>query len=383
MTKLSKKAHSIADLRKLAIKKLPSVMFDYIEGSAEDELTAKWNIEAYQKYEFVPRILRDVSKIDLSTTVQGIDIDLPIISAPTGMSRMFHHEGERAVARATKNAGSIYTLSTVSTCSIEEIAATSTGPLFFQLYAWRDEKIVLDFLKRCKESGYKGLMLAVDLAALGKRERDLRNGHGTAKLKINTALSALSRPNWLYHFITKPVWKMANMLEHLPHGAKVIKTVENINEQFDSTVDWNDAAKLLKLWDGPFMLKGIQSVEDAVKAVDLGATGIIISNHGGRQLDGAPAPLDLLPDVVAAVGNDIEILIDGGIRRGSDVIKAIALGAKACLIGRPYLYGLGAAGEEGVTQAYSILKDEMTRVMQLLGCRSIAELDTSYVKKRF
>lgn len=373
---------TISDLRKLAQKKLPSVMFDYIDGGSEDELTLQWNRNSFSKYEFVPRVLRDVSKIDLSTTVQGVDLKIPIISAPTGMSRMFHHLGEKAVVRASHRAGAGYALSTVSTTSIEEVALESKGPLFFQIYAWHDRKMVYDFIERCKREHYNGLMLAVDLASLGKRERDLRNGHGRpGVLKRNTAFGALSKPAWLYHFLTQPKWKMANMVEHLPHGADAMKVIDNVNEQFSASVNWKDVEELSKLWGGHFMLKGIQSVEDAVKAAESGVSGIILSNHGGRQLDGAPAALDILPEVVKAVGSDMEVLLDGGIQRGSDVIKAVALGAKAVLIGKSYLYGLAAGGEAGVDRSYSILTDEMTRVMQLIGCTNISGLNSNMVQR--
>lgn len=357
-------------------------MFDYLEGSAEDELTAAWNRNSFSKYEFVPRVLKDVSNIDLSITVQGVDLKVPIISAPTGMTRMFHWEGEKAVVRASHKAGAAYSLSTVATTSIEDIAKESNGPLFFQIYAWHDQKMVFDFIERCKKSNYDGLMLAVDLASLGKRERDLRNGHGRpAILRKNTALSALSKPAWLYHFLTKPKLRMANMVAHLPHGADALKVVDTVNQQFSASVTWKDAQELQQLWGGKFMLKGIQSVEDAVLAAEMGATGIILSNHGGRQLDGAPAGLDLLPQVVKAVGSDVEVIVDGGIQRGSDVIKAIALGAKSVLIGRAYLYGLAAGGEAGVTRTFDILHDEMTRVMQLIGCSSIEDLGPQHVQK--
>ena len=381
MSKLDE-CFSIADLRQLAIKNLPSVMFDYLEGSAEDEITAEWNRSSFSKYEFVPRVLKDVSKIDLSTKCQGVSIDIPIITAPTGMTRMFHWEGEKAVVRATHKAGTAYSLSTVATTSIEDISKESKGPLFFQIYAWHDREMVCDFIERCKKSNYDGLMLAVDLASLGKRERDLRNGHGRPSvLRKNTALSALSKPAWLFNFLTKPKLRMANMVEHLQHGADALKVVDSVNQQFSASVTWEDAKELQKLWGGKFMLKGIQSVEDAVLAAEMGATGIILSNHGGRQLDGAPAGLDLLPDVVKAVGSDIEVIVDGGITRGSDVIKAIALGAKSVLIGRAYLYGLAAGGEAGVTKTYDILRDEMTRVMQLIGCSSLSELGEQHVKR--
>ncbi|MGB0918244.1 MAG: alpha-hydroxy acid oxidase [Flavobacteriales bacterium] len=382
MAKLDE-AFSIEDLKALAKKNVPSVMFDYLQGGSEDELTLDWNRQAFNKYEFVPRVLRDVSKIDLSTEVQGVNINIPIITAPTGMSRMFHHLGEKAAVRASHKAGTAYSLSTVSTTSIEDVAKESNGPLFFQIYAWKNKQMVTDFIQRCQKEKYDGLMLAVDLPSLGKRERDLKNGHGRpAVIRKNTALGALSKPAWLYNFLTKPKWKMANMVEHLPHGADAMKVIDNVNAQFRADVDWKDAQEMVKLWNGKFMLKGIQSVEDAVKAAEIGASGIVISNHGGRQLDGAPAPLDLLPEVVKAVGSDIEVLMDGGIMRGSDVIKAIALGAKSVLIGKAYLYGLAAGGEAGVDKTYEILTDEMTRVMQLIGCKSISELNASYVQKR-
>ncbi len=374
--------HNIDDLCELGRKKVPKVLFDYIEGGSEDEITLRRNRESFNCYEFVPRILRDVTEVDLSTEVQGVKIDLPIITAPTGMSRMFHYQGEKAVVKATHNYGTAYSLSTVSTCSIEEVyEASSSGPLFFQIYAWRNHDIVNDFIDRCKASNYDALMLAVDVPVLGKREKDLRNGHGTPKLKRNTALSALSKPGWLYRFVTSPTWVMANMVNHLPHGAKTSKVIDDINNQFDPGVTWEDARRMMKVWDGKFMLKGIQSVEDAVEAAKIGVTGIILSNHGGRQLDGAPAAMDILPEVIQEVRGKVEVLVDGGIRRGSDVVKAIALGAKACLIGKPYLFGLAAGGQKGVERAYEILRDEVIKVMQLIGCTSIKDLDSSYVRK--
>jgi L-lactate dehydrogenase (cytochrome) len=373
---------SILQMRDLAKTKIPSVMFDYLEGSAEDELTFDWNRNSFSKYEFVPRTLKDVSNIDLSTTFQDVKIDIPVISAPTGMSRMFHWEGEKAVVRATHKAGTAYSLSTVATTSIEDVAKESEGPLFFQIYAWHDKKMVEDFIERSRQNNYKGLMLAVDLAALGKRDRDLRNGHGRpAVLRKNTALGALSKPAWLFNFLTKPKMRMANMVEHLPHGADALKVVDTVNAQFRADVTWDDASEMMKQWNGKFMLKGVQCKEDAIKAAELGVSGIILSNHGGRQLDGAPAGIDILPEVVEAVGDKVEVFVDGGVVRGSDIIKAIALGAKGCLIGRAYLYGLAAGGEAGVTRVYDILKDEMERTMKLIGCRSIKELDSSYVRK--
>lgn len=383
MSQTVKECFSINDLKKLAQKKMPSVMFDYMEGSAEDEITAQWNINAFEKYEFVPRVLRNVENIDLSTSIQNINLEIPIISAPTGMSKMFHHEGEIAVAKASAKAGTAYTLSTVGTSSIEDIANVCSGPKFFQIYVWKNKNMTQDFIERCKQNNYNGLMLAVDSPALGKRERDLRNGHGRPKvLRLNIAKSALSKPYWLYNYFKNPKWRMANMIEHMPHGAETTKIIDDVNAQFRADVNWDDVQKMMDQWQGTFILKGIQSVADAIKAAEVGVSGIVLSNHGGRQLDGAPATLDLLPEVVKAVGNKIDVYIDGGIRRGSDVVKALALGAKAVLIGRAYLYGLAAGGEKGVDRTYEILKDEMTRVMQFIGCDSIAKLNEGYIKKR-
>lgn len=381
MSKLSE-CFSIADLRAIAQQQLPPVMFDFLRGGAEEELTLRWNRDAFAQWEFVPRVLRNVEHIDLSTTVQGVNVGLPIIAAPTGMSRMFHYMGERAVVKAAHAAGSAYSLSTVSTVSIEDVAAASQGPKFFQIYAWHDRKMVSDFIERSRKCGYDGLMLAVDLPALGKRERDLRNGHGRpAVLRKNTALGALTRPQWLYRFLTSPKWRMANMTEHLPHGADALKVIDTVNAQFDATVDWQRAEEMMAQWGGKFMLKGIQCVDDAILAADMGASGIIISNHGGRQLDGSPATLSLLPEIVAAVGHRTEVLLDGGIERGSDVVKALALGAKGVLIGKAYLFGLAAGGEEGVARTYAILRDEMERVMRLIGVSSISELRPEHVRR--
>ncbi len=386
MTSLER-CYSIQDLRNKAKKALPAVMFDYIEGGAEDEFTVDENLKAFRDVEFAPKVLRNVAHIDLSTRLLGIESKMPIVCAPTAMSRAFHYLGEKAVANATNKAGIAYCLSTVATTSIEEIASIGTNPKFFQIYAWKDRVMVDEFIKRCLSCDYAGLMLAVDLATLGKRERDLRNGHGRPlEHSVRVALGALLKPKWLYRFLTSGKMQMANMLEYLPHNADALKTANEVNAQFDASITWDDAKRLKAIWDDgsdsqnrPFILKGIQSVMDAKEAVNMGASAIVLSNHGGRQLDGAPPAMALLPRVMDAVGNDIEVVIDGGIRRGSDVIKAVAMGAKGCLIGRPYLYGLAAGGEAGVSRALTILKEEMEGVMKLIGCDSIQKLDTSYI----
>ncbi len=373
--------YAISDLKKRAKARLPKPIYEYISGGAEEEWTLQRNSDSFAQYCFNPRVLKDVSTIDLSTYVQDTKVKLPVLIAPTGMSRLFHYQGERAVCRAAAQAGSIYSLSTVSTCSIEEVAAESKGPKFFQIYAWHDRDMVFNFIQRCKQQNYNALLLAVDAPVFGKREKDLRNGHGNPlKLKINTALSALTKPAWLYRFVTSPKLAMANMLELLSEASDAFKVMDTVNEQFDPTITWEIAKEIQQKWQGPLWLKGIQSVEDAVLAAEMGATGIILSNHGGRQLDGAPAAMDILPEVVQATGNQIEIVIDGGIMRGADVVKALALGANACMIGRAYLYGLAAGGEAGVNRVFEIFADEMKRVMALIGCREVSELEPSCLK---
>jgi L-lactate dehydrogenase (cytochrome) len=374
------RCYSIDDLRKASRKALPKVIFDFIEGGAEDEVTIGKNLCAFQRYEFVPRVLCDVSTIDLSTRVQCIDSSMPLICAPTAMSRLFHYKGEEAVALAAQAAGIPYSLSTVANYSIEQIAGLSRGSKLFQIYVWHNRQLVDEFIERCQRCEYDGLMLAVDFVALGKRERDLHNGHGRPlEMRVKTALGGLARLRWLYRFLSSPPLKMANMQEHLSHNANALKVIDSIHQQFDPAISWEDARRLRDKWQGAFLLKGIQCVDDARRAVDIGASGIVLSNHGGRQLDGAPSAMDILPQVYAAVGNDLEIIVDGGIRRGSDIIKAIALGAKACMIGRPYLYGLSAGGEAGVSRSLEILRTEMELVMKFIGCESIDKLDASYV----
>lgn len=381
MTHVSR-CYCIDDLNKQAKKSIPGVIYDYLDGGAEDEITVQRNRESFACYEFVPRVLEDVRNIDLSVTMQGVESPMPLFLAPTGMSRLFHYQGERAVARAANEAGIPYALSTVSTTSIEDVADLCKAPLFFQIYVWKNRALVHEFIERCQRCDYKGMILAVDVPALGNRERDLRNGHGRPlELQIRTALSGWNKPGWIFRYLTSGKPKMANMVEHLPYGGDARKTIDTVNEQFDASVTWDDAKALRDSWEGSFLLKGIQSVDDAVKAREIGATGIVLSNHGGRQLDGAPPAMDLLPEVVAAVGSGMEVYVDGGIRRGSDVIKAMALGASGCMIGRPYLYGLAAGGEMGVTRSIDIFRTEMERVMQLIGCDSMKKLDTGYVKK--
>lgn len=375
------KCFNIEDFRALAKKRLPRMIFDYLDGGSDDEVTLGRNRSSFSKYQLMPRALVDVGSIDLSTTILGQKIDLPILLSPTGQTRMFHHSGEAAVVRSAAKANSIYALSSLSSIAIEEAAAASAGPKWFQIYVWRNRGIIKEFMARCRKNGYHALCLTVDLPVHGNREKDLRNVLTfPASLTARTAADILCHPAWLYHYLTGAKIELGNLTD-----ASTVKLPEDGNlmdyvaKQFDPTVDWDDAAWMIEQWGGPFLIKGIVNAEDAKRAVDIGASGIIISNHGGRQLDFMPPPIEVLPEIVKAVAGRAEILIDSGVRRGTDVIKALALGANAVMIGRPYLYALAAGGEAGVDRMFALLRAELSRDMALLGCTKISDLNPDFI----
>jgi len=378
-----KRAHNIADLRKLARKRLPAPMFHYIDGAAGDEWTLRRNTRAFDQYEILPRYLVNVQEVDTSTTVLGQPIEWPVVCAPTGMSRLFHHEGEPAVARAAAKSGTLYSLSSLSSVSIEDVATASDGSKMFQIYVFRDRELNKELIRRSKDAGYVALCLTVDVPVHGNRERDVRTGMTIPPaLTFMSLLDIARHPRWVWHQVTgKPV-VLANVVHKIAEGSSSVSTLaQYIHSQFDPTVTWQDAAWMIQEWDGPFAIKGILTAADAKRAVEIGASAVIVSNHGGRQLDGVPAPLEVLAEIVDAVGGHAEVILDGGIRRGGHVLKALALGAKACMIGRPYLYGLGAGGEAGVSRSLEILRTEFTRDMALLGCRSIEEIRADCIRR--
>ena len=370
------RCHNVADLRRRARRRLPAPMFHYLDGGADDEWTLRRNTRAFDDYQLVPEQLVDIRRIDLGTRVFGIDLEWPVFLAPTGMSRLFHHDAEPAVARAAADAGTLYTLSTMGTTSIEDVAATSDGPKMFQIYILRDRGLTGEFVERCRDSGYHALCLTVDAARAGNRERDLRTGMTLPpRFSLASLASFAAHPYWALQLVRHPDFRLANVahrVDALKGGA--MSLIDYLNTQFDRTVGWDDVAWLRERWDGPLCLKGLQSPGDARRAVEVGVDAIMISNHGGRQLEGAPAPVDCLAPIRDAVGGDLELIVDGGIRRGIHVVKALALGANACSIGRAYLYGLGAGGQAGVAHALTLLREEIDRSMALAGCRSIAEL---------
>lgn len=372
-------AVSVADLRRLARRRLPRGVFDYIDGGAEDERTLAANSDAYARVTFRPRVLRDVSVVDPSTTVLGQPIPIPLVLAPTGFSRIADPEGELAVARAAARAGLPYTLSTLSTRSIEEVAAVSDGPKWFQVYVWRDRGLVKEMIDRAARSGYDALVLTVDTAVFGRRDRDVRRGFSLPpKIGLETLLDGLLHPGWTWDFVRADPIRFANVAgASVGDGSDAVSLAEYINAQFDPALSWSDVEWLRSVWDGPLVLKGIQTVDDAVLAADAGVEAIALSNHGGRQLDSAPATLDLVAPVADAVGDRVEIICDGGVRRGSDIVKAVARGARAVMAGRAYLYGLGAAGEAGVDHVLASLDADVRRTMALLGAQDISEVTSA------
>ena len=376
--------HNIADLRRRAKQKLPAPMFHYIDGGADDEWTLRRNTEAFDDYQFMPNYLKDVGTIDLKTKVLGTTLALPFFLAPTGMSRLFHHEKELGACRAADAFDTLYSLSTMATTSLEEVAAATSGPKMFQIYILKDRELTREFVQRCKDSDYTALCLTVDPMVAGNRERDLVNGMTMPpKISLKNAFSYATHFEWLCNLLISPDFELANVAHRVDAlGKGAMGLIDYVNSQFDRTVTWDDAEWLAAQWDGPFVIKGIQSPEDARRAAEIGASAIMVSNHGGRQLDGAPAPIDCIAPIRDQVGNDLELILDGGIRRGTHIIKALAQGANACSIGRPYLYGLAAGGQQGVEHALQILKSEVERSMALLGVSSINEINKKHLNRR-
>ena len=379
-----KDCHNVEDFRKLAKKKLPSPIFHYIDGGSDDEITLKRNTESFNKCDLIPNVLADVSNIDLSTTVLGQKIDFTLFLAATAMHRLYHHLGEPGTAKAAEKMGTIFGTSTMATTSIEEIGKLTNGPKLFQLYIHRDKGLTDNLIERCKKAGFNSMCLTVDTVVAGNRERDHRTGFSTPpRLTLGSLLSFALHPQWTFNHFIGEKFKLANLIHMTEKGSSIDKSViDYINEQFDPAMNWKDAEYCVKKWGGPFALKGVMSVEDAKKAIDIGCSAIMISNHGGRQLDGSRAPFDQLAEIVDAVGDKIEVILDGGIRRGTHVLKALALGAKACSFGKGYLFALGAAGQQGVEAILQKMKAEINRDMILMGCRSVKDLNRSKIRFR-
>lgn len=372
------RAWCIDDLRTIARRRTPRAVFDYTDGGTEEERSLARAREAFGSVEFSPRVLRDVSKVDPSTSILGAPSALPVIFAPTGFTRMMHHAGERAVGQVAEAAGIPYCLSTVGTTSVEELAeAAPHGRNWFQLYLFQDRAASSELIGRAEAAGCEAIVLTVDVPVQGGRRRDLRNGLTIPpSLTLRTFAEGALHPNWWFNFLTTKPLRFASFAGH----GESLK--EQIARAFDPSITLDDLAWLRSVWSRPILVKGIQSVDDAKAVVDAGVDGIVISNHGARQLDRAPVPLELLPEIADAVGESAEVMMDGGVRTGADVIAAVALGARAVMVGRPYLYGLMAGGEAGVQKVVDILTEEITRTMRLVGVTAIDQLDAGYARLR-
>ena len=373
------KAASVTDLRAIARRRLPRGVFDYVDGGAEDERTLVANSAAYAAAGWRPRVLNAVETVDVGSTLLGRPLACPLVLAPVGFPRLLHPDGELAAARAAARAGLPYSLSTMSSRSIEEVRGVSDGRLFFQVYAWRDRGLVEEMVDRARDADFEALVLTVDTAVLGRRERDVRRGFSMPpSIGLGTIVDGALHPGWTWSFVRSEPVRFANVTgSGVADGSTPVVISEFIHEQFDPALSWNDVDWLRSIWDGPIMLKGVGRLEDAVRASEVGVDAVVLSNHGGRQLDGAPATFSLLPAVADAIGGRTEIICDGGIRRGSDIVKAVAAGATAAMAGRAYLWGLAAAGELGVSRVLEWFAADMTRTMSLLGVTSVSQLDRS------
>jgi L-lactate dehydrogenase (cytochrome) len=374
------RCRTIAELRALAKRSVPKPIFDYADGAAWDEVTARRNLSAFEDVTLHPKALTDVSQIDLRTTVLGGEVALPIIAAPTGLTGLQHPEGEVAIARAAHRAGTVTTVSTMASCTLEEVAEASDGRRWFQLYVMSDRGLVDELLARATDNGYEALVLTVDVQVAGVRERDVRNGFSVPpRISLKTLAQGVTHPRWSAGFVANPRMVPANLGWE---GSASATLAASVNKAFDPTVTWDDLADLRGRWNGPVIVKGVMRADDAERCVEHGADAIVVSNHGGRQLDGAAASIEALPAIAEAVGDRAEIYFDSGIRRGTDIVKALALGARAVMIGRALMYGLGAAGEAGARRAFAILDAELRVALALAGYPRAADLGRDAVSVR-
>ena len=369
-----KDCHSFGDFRELARRRLPSPIFNYIDGAADDESTYSRNTKSFDDCDLVPNVLRGSKEIDMSVEILGQKLDLPIYCSPTALQRVFHHEGENAVAAAADKYRTLFGVSSLGTVSISEVRKKYQGPQCYQFYFHKDKALNQVMLQNAKDAEVDIMMLTVDTITGGNRERDLKTGFSIPfKLTLNGIFQFLIKPMWALNYLTHAKFSLPQLDDHVDMSDGPISIGRYFTEMLDPCLNWDDVAKMVEFWDGQFCLKGVMSVEDAKKAVEIGCTGIVISNHGGRQLDGSRSPFDQLSEIVDAVGDDIDVIMDSGIQRGTHVLKALSLGAKAVGGGRFYLFALAAAGQAGVERALSLMKDEIERDMRLMGVSTIAE----------
>lgn len=376
--------HNVNDFRALAKRRLPFPIFDYIDGAADDEVTRRRNTQAYERCDLVPNVLTGVENIDMSTTVMGQKLAMPLFLSPTALQRLFHWQGEHAVARAAEKFGTFFGISSLGTVSIEEIGKSISTPKMFQLYVHKDKDLNRSMVERCKAAKFDALTLTVDTIVGGNRERCLRSGFTSPPRITPTSFwSYAAKPAWGLNYMFREKFELSNLKDHVSEGSSVPNSVADyFTNMLDQSLDWAMAEEIAKDWDGEFCLKGIMSVADAKRAVDIGATAIMVSNHGGRQLDGSRAPFDQLAEICDAVGDKLDVICDGGITRGSHVLKALSVGAKACSGGRLYLYALAAAGQVGVERILSLLQAEIERDMKLMGVTAVDQLNRDNLRFR-
>jgi L-lactate dehydrogenase (cytochrome) len=375
--------HNFHDFRRLARRRLPGPIFDYIDGAADDESTHRRNTASFERCDLVPNVLQGVETVDLSVTVMGQKLAMPVYCSPTALQRLFHHQGERAVAAAAAKYGTMFGVSSLGTVSLEELRKAHDTPQVYQFYFHKDRGLNRVMLQRAKDAGIEVMMLTVDSITGGNRERDLRTGFSIPfKLTLAGLLQFTIKPVWGINYVTHERFKLPQLDEHVDMSGGALSIGRYFTDMLDPSMNWNDVADMVRHWNGQFCLKGVMSVADAKHAVEIGCTGIVVSNHGGRQLDGSRASFDQLAEIVDAVGDRIDVLMDGGVQRGSHVLKALSVGAKAVGIGRCYLYPLAAAGQAGVERALGLMRAEIERDMKLMGCPAIGQLTRDNLRFR-
>ncbi|GJD36089.1 alpha-hydroxy acid oxidase [Methylobacterium aerolatum] len=373
--------HSFHDFRRMAKSRLPGPIFDYIDGAADDEVTYRRNTSSFDSCSLVPNVLRGVRDIDMSVTVMGQKLALPVYCSPTALQRLFHHQGERAVAAAAGHYGTMFGVSSLGTVSLEEARRISGGPQVYQFYFHKDRGLNREMMARAKQAGIEVMMLTVDSITGGNRERDKRTGFSIPfRLTLGGMVQFAVKPAWALNYLTHEKFKLPQLDNHVDMGGGALSISRYFTEMLDPSMTWDDVAAMVQEWGGQFCLKGVMSVEDAKRAVEIGCTGIVLSNHGGRQLDGSTTGFGMLAEIVDAVGDKIDVIMDGGVQRGTHVLKALSLGAKAVGLGRFYLFPLAAAGQKGVERALGLMKAEIERDMRLMGCSSIADLTRSNLR---
>ena len=376
MFKKLSRCHNSKDFRSLAKQRIPSPIFHYIDGGADDEVTLSQNTKSFEKCDLVPNVLKGVQDIDMSVSVMGKKLDVPLFFSPTALQRLFHHDGERAVAKVAEKYNTFFGISSLGTVSIEEIAENISSPKMFQLYIHKDKGLNNNMIEKCIENDFDAIALTVDTIVGGNRERDFYTGFTSPpRLTLSSFLSFATHPRWTLNYLFREKFALPQLQDHIQEGTDVTVSVgDYFTNMLDQDMDWKTVEEINKKWGKHLCLKGIMSVEDAKKAVDVGASAIMVSNHGGRQLDGSRSPFDQLAEIVDAVGDKIDVICDGGIRRGTHVLKALSGGAKACSGGRMYLYALAGAGESGVDRSMSLMKEEIERGMKLMGCKTVDDL---------